>query len=204
MAVVTSVTIGSKQIDLEAFTGSVVDSQMTSYTREHTQNRPDGGTSRQYSTSYWNKFRVRSAEGKEWSLEVLRTVASVTKGDQVTLFWGVVDTKESDWLAVYNHSTDHLGFVPQTTAALAGPFLHQALLFGCGVIQFFALFGMVQWSLSAWITFLVLCAPWAWVFSRRASLKKAVRDAIRPGQVQPLTPNAPPPRAQAQDNEIRI
>ena len=41
------------------------------------------------------------------------------------------------------------------------------------------------------------------VFQRRATLKKAVRDAIpRPGQAQPVTADAPPPRAQ--DREIRI
>ncbi len=203
MAIAGSVTIGAKHIDLEAFTGIVVDSQMTSYTREHIQNRPNGGYSRQYTTSYWNKFTVRGADGKEWGLEVLRTVASVTKGDQVTLFWGLVNKKESDWLSVYNHSTEHLGFVPQTTAKLAGPPLYTVMLFGCGVIQFFALFGMVQWSLSAWIAFLLFSLPWAWVFQRRATLKKAVRDAIpRHGQAQPLTANAPPPRAQ--DREIRI
>ena len=126
---------------------------------------------------------MRGANGKEWSLEVLRTVASVTKGDQVTLFWGIVGGKDSDWLSVYNHSTEHLGFVGQTTAKLAGPPLYTVMLFGCGVIQFFALFGMVQWSLSAWIAFLLFSVPWAWVFQRRATLKKAVRDAIpRPGQ----------------------
>jgi hypothetical protein len=203
MPVVTSVTVGSKKIDLEAFTGIVVESEMTTYTRESTQTRSDGSHYRQYSTSYWNKFRVQGAGGKEWSLEVLRTVASVTKGDQVTLFWGVVSGKESDWLSVYNHSTEHLGFVPQTTAKLAGPPLYTVMLFGCGVIQFFALFGMFQWSLSAWFAFLLFSVPWAWVFQRRATLKKAVRDAIpRPGQAQPLTANAPPPRAP--DREIRI
>jgi hypothetical protein len=127
----------------------------------------------------------------------------VTKGDQVTRVWGIVNGKESDWLSVYNHSTDHLGFVPQTTAKLAGPPLYPVMLFGCGVIQFFALFGMVQWSLSAWFAFLLFCGPWAWVFQRRATLKKAVRDAIpRLGQAQPLTTNAAPPVAQ--DREIRI
>lgn len=202
MAKAGSVTVESKQIDLQASTGSVVDSQMTEYTSSQLQSRSDGSTYRTYSTTYWNKFRVSSAEGTQWDLEVLRTVATVTKGDQVTLFWGVVNGKESDWLAVYNHATTHLGFVPPTLAKLAGPPLWLAMVIICAVIQFFALFGMVQMSLSAWLTFLVLCAPWAWVFNRRATIKKAVQDAIPRGQLQPLTPNGPPPRAQ--DSEIRI
>jgi hypothetical protein len=199
-----SVTVGTKHIDLEAFTGVVVESQMTEYTRESIQRRADGtGYYTQYSTSYWNKFRVRNAEGKEWELEVLRTVATVTRGDQVTLFWGMVNGKESDWLSVYNHSTEHLGFVTATLAKLAGPPLFAAMLVICAIIQFFALFGMVQMSLSAWLTFLIFCAPWVWVFNRRAAIKKAVRDAIpQPGQLQPVTPNAAPLRAE--DREIRI
>jgi hypothetical protein len=202
MAKAGSVTVGSKHIDLEAFTGSVVESQMTEYTSSQLQSRSDGSTYRTYSTSYWNKFTVRNAEGKEWELEVLRTVATVTRGDQVTLFWGVVNGKESNWLSVYNHSTDHLGFVTQTLGKLAGPPLWLAMLIFCGVIQFFALFGMVQMSLSAWLTFLIFCAPWAWVFNRRAAIKKAVRDAIPRGQIQPLSTDKTPPVAQ--DNHIRI
>ena len=182
-------------IDIEALTGIVIKSEMTTlHTGKAPRPVPDGSTiTARSSTSYWNKFSVSGANGKEWSLEVLRTVASVTKGGQVTLFWGIVGGKDSDWLAVYHHSTEHLGFVPQTTAKLAGPPLYTVMLFGCGVIQFFALFGMVQWSLSAWFAFLSSPSPWAWVFLGRATLKKAVRDAIpRPGQVQPLTANAAP------------
>ena len=87
--------IGGKQIDLEAFTGTVVESEMTWSTRETSTPARWLATTARYSTSYWNKFRVQSADGKEWSLEVLRTVASVTKGDQVTLFWGLVNGKKA-------------------------------------------------------------------------------------------------------------
>jgi hypothetical protein len=149
---------------------------------------------------------VRGAEGKEWELEVLRTVVTVTRGDQVTLFWGVANGKESNWLAVYNHATEHLGFIAATLNKLAGPPLWAVMLSFCGVIQFFALFGLVQGSLSAWISFLLFCGPWAWVFQRRGAIKQAIRDAIpRLSQAQPLTTNgAPPARAEAHDNQIRI
>jgi hypothetical protein len=62
---------------------------------------------------------------------------------------------------------------------------------------------MVQWSLSAWISFLVLCGPWVWVLRRRWAIKQAIRDAIpRLSSPQPSTPEAPAPRAR--DQEIRI
>jgi hypothetical protein len=203
MPVVNSVTIGAKTIELEAFTGEVVDSQLTEYTDSHTSTDPDGRTRRHHTTTYWNKFRVKGAEARQYDLEIRRTVATVTRGDQVTLFWGVADGKDSNWLAVYNHATEHLGYLSLDVAKLAGPPFYWAILFGCGVIQFFALAGMVQGYLTAWVTFLLLCGPWYLVFQRRRAIKQAIRDAIpRLGQVRPLTTNGAPPVAH--DREIRI
>jgi hypothetical protein len=54
----------------------------------------------------------------------------VTRGDKVTLFRGIADGKETDWLAVCNHSTEHLGFISQPLSKLAGPPLYQVMLVG--------------------------------------------------------------------------
>lgn len=205
MAVANSVTIGSTRIDLEAVTGEVVSSKLTEYSSSQEIRRPDGSTGRQYSTTYWTQFRVRGEAGKEWSLELQRKVVTVSTGQHVTLVWGVVDGKDSDWLAVYNHATEHLGFVSATTNKLAGPYLYQVLLFGCGVMQFFTVFGLMRGNLLAWVIFLAFCAPWVWVFRRRETLKDAVRNAIpRPGQMQPLTSDTAPPARRQDQTEIRI
>ena len=204
MAAANSVTIGSTRVDLVTFTGDVISSELTEYTSSQRVTRSDGRTGWQYTTTYWTRFRVRGEGGKEWTLELLRKVVTVSVGQQVTLFWGVVGGKESDWLAVYNHATEHLGFVPATTNTLAGPYLYQVLLFGCGVMQFFTVFGLMRGDLLAWVMFLAFCAPWVWVFRRRETLKDAVRHAIpRPGQMQPLTSDPAPPHRQDQ-TEIRI
>src|SRR5262245_55260095 len=118
MAVVSHVTIGSKKIDLEAFTGAVVQSRVLEHTTHDTDQY---GRQWRRSTSYWSNFRVRNADGKEQSVEVWQSIADVSDGQHVTLFWGVKNEKATNWLAVYNHATDVLGFVPGPLHKLAGP-----------------------------------------------------------------------------------
>ena len=52
--------------------------------------------------------------------------AKVDKGELFTLFWGVVGTEESSYLAVYQHASDKLAVVWNTSNDLARP----ALLLG--------------------------------------------------------------------------
>jgi len=88
MAVVSNVTIGSKRIDLEAFSGEVTQSELIQHTNtEHS--REDGVTRTRRSTSYWNNFTVRHTQGTQHDVEVWQSIATVKRGQQVTLFWGV-------------------------------------------------------------------------------------------------------------------
>ena len=175
MAAVGSVSIGSKKIDLHAFTGEVISSSRSSDTE--TTRDEDGHVTKHRRWNY-NKFVVRAPDGSTRGTEVDTRQATVTEGEQVTLFWGVVGTKESDYLAVYKHASDKLGVVWETRNQLATP----ALLRSQIVLAILALVFIVTFvatsGLGSVIVLGLLVGLWYWLYRRRQTLIQAVEAAI--------------------------
>ena len=153
MASVGSVRIGTKHIDIQAFTGEVMD------------------------TSRDNKFVLANGRGQH-AIEVSERVMSISRGQKVTGFWGVVRGRDSDWLALFNHDTGKWAWFRPTRDKLAGPPLNQLLIIiavFAGVFGVFSLFG----SPVAAISFLAMSGAIVWrVQQRRKTLMGAVTTAL--------------------------
>ncbi len=175
MAAVGGVSIGSKKIDLHAFTGEVVSSTRSSV--KETTRDEDGHVVKWRRWNY-NKFVVRAPDGSTRGAEVDTRQATVTEGEQVTLFWGVVGTKESDYLAVYKRSSDKLGVVWETRNQLATPAILRsqvvlAILFLVFMVAFIATSGLMSYIVLG-----LVGALWYWLYRRRQTLIQAVEAAV--------------------------
>lgn len=184
MAAAGSVSIGSKKIDLQAFTGEVISSSRSSDTE--TTRDEDGHVVKHRRWNY-NKFVVRAPDGMTRGTEVDTRQATVTEGEQVTLFWGVVGNRESDYLAVYKHGSGELGVVWDTRNDLAGPAILRSqivltVLVVVWLIAFIATSGVVSWVVLG-----LLVALWYFVHSRRQKLIQAVKAAIPAIRAQPAS-----------------
>jgi hypothetical protein len=173
MASVGNVRIGSKNIDIQAFTGEVMDTAHSTYV--NTTTNQNGVTST--STQHYNKFLLSNGSGQH-AIEVSERVISISKGQRVTGFWGVVRGKDSDWLALFNHDTGKWAWFRPTRDKLAGPPLNQLLIIIAvfvGVFGVFALFG----SPAAAIIPLAISGLIFWrVQKRRNALMSAVTSAL--------------------------
>ena len=108
MGPVGYVRIGSRSIDIQAFTGQV-----------------NGSTTS--STSHYHRFRVANCRVQH-SIEVSERAISISKGQKVTGFWGVVRGHDSDWLALFNHDTGTWAWFRPARNKLAGPPMNQLLI----------------------------------------------------------------------------
>jgi hypothetical protein len=173
MASVGNVRIGTKNIDIQAFTGQVVDTAHSTYVNTTTNQNGYSSTS----TSHYNKFLLANDNGQH-SIEVSERVINIARGQKVTGFWGVVRGKDSDWLALFNHDTGKWAWFRPTRDKLAGPPLNQLLIIVAvfvGVFGVFALFG----SPVAAIIPLGISGLIFWrVQRRRKALMSAVTSAL--------------------------
>jgi hypothetical protein len=173
MASVGNIRIGSKSIDIQAFTGEVMDTAHTTYVNTTTN---QGGHSTT-STSHYNRFLLSDGSGSH-QIEVSERVISISRGQKVTGFWGNVRGKDSDWLALFNHDTGKWAWFRPTRDKLAGPPLNQLLIVIAvfsGVFGVFSLFG----SPGAAIVLLGISGLIFWrVQRRRKALMSAVTSAL--------------------------
>ncbi len=175
MAAAGSVNIGSKKIDLHAFTGEVISSSQSSDSETSFDETGSVVKSRRWK---YNKFVVRATDGSTRGAEVDTRQATVTVGEQVTLFWGVVGTKESDYLAVYKHASGTLGVVWDTRNDLAGPAILRSQIVLTILV---ALFLIVFIASSGRVSYLALGSVvglWYFLNRRRQTLIRAVEAAI--------------------------
>jgi hypothetical protein len=173
MASVGNVRIGSKNIDIQAFTGEVMDTAHSTYVNTTTNQNGYSTTS----TSHHNKFLIANGNGQH-SIEVSERVISISRGQKVTGFWGVVRGKDSDWLALFNHDTGRWAWFRPTRDKLAGPPLNQLLIIVAvlaGVFGAGTLFG----GSPAAILLLAISGLIFWrVQKRRKALMNAVTTAL--------------------------
>jgi hypothetical protein len=173
MASVGSVRIGTRNIDIRAFTGEVRDTAHTTYVNTTTNQNGYGNTT----TSHYNKFVLANGTGRH-AIEVSERVIGISRGQKVTGFWGVVRGKDSDWLALFNHDTGKWAWFRPTRDKLAGPPLNQLLIIVAvftGVFGVFSLFG----SPVAALPLLAISGLIFWrVQKRRKALMGAVTTAL--------------------------
>jgi hypothetical protein len=173
MASVGSVRIGTRNIDIQAFTGEVMDTAHTTYVNTTTNQNGSSNTT----TSHYNKFVLANGHGQH-AIEVSERVISISRGQKVTGFWGVVRGKDSDWLALFNHDTGKWAWFRPTRDTLAGPPLNQLLIIiavFAGAFGVFSLFG----SPVAAIPLLAIAGVIFWrVQKRRKALMGAVTTAL--------------------------
>ena len=177
MAPVGNVRIGTRNIDIQAFTGEVMDTAHTTYVDTVRNQNGISNTS----TSHYNKF-VLANGASQHSIEVSERVISIARGQKVTGFWGVVRGKESNWLAVFNHDTGKWGWFTPTRNQLAGPPMNQFLIIVAvfaGVFGVMSLFGAFGSPGPATFIWLVIAALIFWrVQRRRKTLMTAVSTAL--------------------------
>jgi hypothetical protein len=169
MTAVGSVRIGSKSIDIQAFTGEVTDTAHSTYVNTTTNQNGHSTTS----TSHYNKFLLSNGAGQH-AIEVSERVISISRGQKVTGFWGVVRGKDSDWLALFNHDTGKWAWFRPTRDKLAGPPMNQLLII---VAVFAGVFGVgALFSGSPASVFLIAIS--ALIFWRVQRRRKALMHAV--------------------------
>lgn len=177
MASVGNVRIGAKNIDIQAFTGEVMDTAHTTYVNTTTNQNGQSNTT----TSHYNKFLLSNGSGQH-AIEVSERVIRISRGQKVTGFWGIVRGKDSDWLALFNHDTGKWAWFTPTRNKLAGPPMNQFLMIVAvfaSVFSVFSLLGAFGSPGPGTFIWLVLSVFIFWfVQRRRKALMTAVNTAL--------------------------
>jgi hypothetical protein len=175
-----SVKVGSRAIDLHAFTGRVVDQQRSSVTQvtrhESNSHITPGITTHTYS---YNKLFLRAENGEEKSLEFEDKGFTARHGERASIIWGIRAGKDvGDYLAVVNHETASFHGIRKAINDSAGPPAYNMLLIvlvivGCvGLVDLFG--GHVG---SALFFFAISGAGIYWIYARQKGLLRQVRTA---------------------------
>ena len=129
MALIRSVTVGERVIDLHKFTGEVVDEKKWSttqvsgggggYNAGSGQNNPV--TISSVSTTH-DQFFLKNDSGQEMAVELANAGLALRKGHRVTVFWGIIQgQKHGRYFAIYNHTTNNLTKMDSDIQELAVP-----------------------------------------------------------------------------------
>jgi hypothetical protein len=137
MALIKSVTVGDRIIDLYNFHGEVVDEKKWATTQV------SGGGSTTQATGYasnapitsatttHDQFFVRSDDGQEMAVETANAGLALRKGHRVTVFWGIIKGNESGpYVAIDNHTTGNLTKIDSAIYNLAVPGASMGFLMG--------------------------------------------------------------------------
>ncbi len=116
MALIQSVTVGDRIIDLHQFSGEVMEekkwatTQVTSagggYNVNTGQNNPVTISS---INRTHDQFFLKSDTGQEMAVELTDAGLALRKGHRVTVFWGIIHGQANGkYVAIYNHTTNSL------------------------------------------------------------------------------------------------
>ena len=116
MALIRSVTVGDRIIDLHRFSGEVVEEKKWATTQVSGggggynvgsgQNNPV--TISSVSRTH-DQFFLKSDTGQEMAVETTDAGLALRKGHRVTVFWGILQGQErGPYVAIYNHTTKSL------------------------------------------------------------------------------------------------
>lgn len=176
MSKISTVTIGSRMIDLYAFTGEVVDqaSSSSTHTTVHSNNQV---TSR---TDHYAQLFVRAPDGEERDLEVANMKIGVRRDHTVSLLWGIKKGRETGkYLAVYNHDTKSIHHIRKENNDVAGPPGYNMIIIVAAFVGAFGLFGTLGGDMSAAMFLLLSAGAVYWIYNRQRKLMAAVDAAAR-------------------------
>ena len=160
MALIRSVTVGDRIIDLHQFSGEVVEEKKWATTQVSGggggynvgsgRNNPVTITS--VSRTH-DQFFLKSDSGQEMAVETTDAGLALRKGHRVTVFWGILQGQErGPYVAIYNHTTKSLtkmesaiqGLVAKPTSGLVMlawiASIFGICLYGLGIIGIIVLF----------------------------------------------------------------
>lgn len=116
MALIQSVTVGNRVINLYTFTGEVLEEKKWSTTQVsgggggyNVGSGQQNPVSISSSTTTHDQFFLRDDAGQEKAFETSNAGLALRKGHRVTVLWGIIQGNNSGPnLAIYNHSTGDL------------------------------------------------------------------------------------------------
>ena len=199
MTRMTTISLGSRQIDIYAMSGEVMHSQKWTTTEVS-----GGGGSGVISngsgyvrnqevkskTTTHDQLFIRTADGEEESMQVEDMHLAVRPGHWVSFIWAIVNgRKDGPFVAIFNQNTGSLDFIKSGVNKACFPFISSIV----GVIAFFlALIGMFTCFVSSVVLGVVLMLPCAgyfyWLNKRRSAFVaevSALRDQIKQSQGAP-------------------
>jgi hypothetical protein len=116
MALIQSVTVGDRIIDLHKFSGEVVDEKKWATTQVSGGGGGYNVGSGQHNpvtiasvSQTHDQFFLKNNSGQEMAVETTDAGLALRKGHHVTVFWGIIRGQErGPYLAFYNHTTNNL------------------------------------------------------------------------------------------------
>ncbi len=176
MALIPSVTVGERIIELYTFQGEVVDEKKWATTQvsgsgggiNAGSGQPNPVTIASTTTTH-DQFFLRNDSGQELAVELANAGIALRKGHWVTVLWGAIKGySQGSWLAVYNHTTGNLTPFPAAVDTLAIPPLSTSML----LLYVASVFGFCFYGLGIIVLAVLLF--------QRAARKKQLRAALRP------------------------
>lgn len=167
--------VGSKDVELRGFTGTVSGVSKSSYTQTtvNHQNRTSST-----STTNYTEFRLNASDGSLQQLEVESKYARVNDGDIATAFWGNIGGKDRNYyLAVYNHKLGELGVIPSERNRLAGPMGHAFLIIVAVFAGVFGVMGVLSGSIVGGLIGVGIAGGVWWIIKQRRDALLALVDA---------------------------
>ncbi len=175
MAVFGTVNAGNKIIDLHAFSGEVVDQQKSS----HTEVTRDNNNWQRTSTTHYNKFFVRAADGSERSLEIVDAGFGARAGSKASIIWGIKrGNEEGPYLGIVNHDTGDIHLIRKPVNDLASPPFYNMLLIAASLFIAIGAYDLMTGNLGSALAMAGIGGGGIyWIFSRQKALLRQIKAA---------------------------
>src|SRR5258708_35198399 len=139
MALLKTVTVGDRIIDLFTYHGEVLEEKKWATTQvsgsgggfNAGSGQPSPVTITSSNTTH-DQFFLRGDDGHEQAFEFANAGLALRKGHRMSVLWGTIKGNSSGtYLAVYNHTTSRLSEIPDSINNLAVPPMPTAAATGC-------------------------------------------------------------------------
>ncbi|HET7624535.1 MAG TPA: hypothetical protein VFM25_04660 [Verrucomicrobiae bacterium] len=144
MALIQSVAVGNRVIDLYAFQGEVIDEKKWSSTHVSGSGGNYNVGSGQInpvtissSTATHDQFFLRGEDGQEMAVELVNSGLALRKGHRISVAWGIIKGNErGQYIAAYNHNTGSLVKFDAAIRGLAIPKMSTAFTIALAISIF--------------------------------------------------------------------
>ena len=204
MTQISTINVGSRQIEIHSMSGEVMDSQKWT-TTEISGGGGEGVLSNgsgyikqdkiKSKTTTHDQIIIRTADGEEESLKVEDLNLAVRQGHWVSLIWAIPNGwREGPFVAILNQNTGALDFIGSAVNKACFPMISS--VFGV-VALFLALIGVFVLFMSSAVLGVLMMVPcvayFFWLSKRRSAFTEqvsALRDQIKASQAAPKTVSA--------------